>query len=218
MKKINLKKLFLTFALGIGMTFTTVLGYATVTYVLDKVINQSVTVGETAVYTDGLFIELASYDNYTLTYFELDETETSKHYVTYVYNYVVLVEGKDIVVSSLTNNIVVTNLTSTETTISITFSLNQEKEYNEGDVLNIQFYFEAVGESLGGFTASNPLNINTATEAELLLVGFTEAEAFEILSCANPFTDLDDMNYTIYVVDLIARYSGYVELGIIVFN
>ena len=214
----KMKKLALTFLIGMGMVFTSVAGYATVTYVMNKIIDQSVTVGETALYTDGLIIELATYDNYTLTFFDLEETETSKHYVTYTYNYTILVDGMNIVVSSLTDDITVTELTSTETTISITFSLNQEKEYNDGDILNIQFYFEGVGVSLGGFTATNPLNINTATEAELLAVGFTEAEAYEILSCATPFTDIDNMNYMIYIANLIERYGEYATLGIIVFN
>ena len=213
-----MKKLLLTFLFGMGMTLTAVAGYSTITYVLNKTVNQSVTVGQTILYTDGLIIKLESYEPYTLTYFDLEETESSKHYVTYVYTYEILVEGNNIEVSSLSDDITVTNFTSTDTTISITFSLNQEREFTEGDIINIQFYFEGVGLSLAGYTTNNPLNINTATESELLAIGLNQAEANEILSCSTPFTDLNNMNYMIYVANLIDRYTEYAELGIIVFE
>jgi len=166
------RKLITATILGMMMTLATVSGYVTVKYVLDKVIDQSVTVGDTVQYTEGLFVELDTYDNYTLTYFEVDETSTTKHYVTYVYNYTVLVDNVSIEVSIIGDDITVTELVATDTTISITFSLNQDKDFNEGDIVNIQFYFEAVD--------NTPININTATEEELLALGFTLAETVEI--------------------------------------
>ena len=214
----SIKKLVLAFILGLGITVTSVFGYATVTYILNKTVEQSITVGDTVQYTDGLLIELDTYDPYTLTYLVVDETDTTKHEVTYTYNYTVLTAIDSIEASSLTDDIIVINLIYTDTQILITFSLNQEKDFTSGDIVNIQFYFEAIEQSLGGFTATNPLNINTATETELLAIGFTTAEAYEILSCSTPFTDIDNMNYMIYIADLIARYGEYAELGIIVFN
>jgi len=136
-----MKKIITALIIGIGLTATSVFGYASITYILNKTVEQSVTVGNTVQYTDGLFVELASGDSNTLTYFVVDENDTTKHYVTYIYNYTILVEGMDIEVSSLSEDIVVSGLTSTDTTISITFSLNQEKDFSNGDIVNIQFYF-----------------------------------------------------------------------------
>jgi len=217
MRKV-IKKLVLAFILGTGVTVTSIFGYASITYVLNKTVDQSVTIGETVQYTDGLFVELDTYDPYTLTYLVVEETNTTKHEVTYVYNYTVLTAIDSIEVSSLTDDIVVNNLVYTDTTISITFGLNQEHDFTNGDVVNLQFYFEAIEQSLGVYTASNPLDINTATSEELASIGFTTNEINEILTCSIPFTDIDNMNYMIYIADLIARYGEYAELGIIVFN
>lgn len=204
------KKLVFTFLLGMGLTFTTVLGYATISYVMNKVIDQSVTVGNTVQYTDGLFVELSAYDNYTLTYLELEETSTSRHYVTYTYDYIIYLEGYGIEVSSLTDDIVVSGLTSTETTISITFSLNQEKEYNEGDILNIQFYFEAVDYSI--------INMNDTTINALISIGFTEREATDIIAYEGTFTQLSDVYINVDISDAITRFQPLVTNGTIVFE
>jgi len=214
----SIKKLVLAFILGLGITVTSVFGYATVTYILNKTVEQSITVGDTVQYTDGLLIELDTYDPYTLTYLVVDETDTTKHEVTYTYNYTVLTAIDSIEASSLTDDIIITNLVYTDTQISITFSLNQEHDFANGDVVNLQFYFEAIEQSLGVYTASNPLDINTATSEELASIGFTTNEINEILTCSIPFTDIDNMNYMIYIADLIERYGEYAESGIIVFN
>ena len=208
--KVKFRKLIVAFLFGMGMTVTGVLGYATVNYVMNKTVDESAIVGETAIYTDGLIIELESYDTYTLTFFELEETESSKHYITYIYNYTVLVDGMDIEVSSLSDDIVVSNLTPTETTISITFSLNQEKEFNNGDILNIQFYFEAV--------AKTAININTATEEELSSVGFTVSEAGEIVALGYNVASLDELYSYVYIADITTRFEALVNDGIIVFE
>ena len=203
-------KLLTILVLALSFTITSSLAYATVTYVMNKTISQDVVVGNTAVYTDGIIVELAILDSNTLTFFEIDESETMKHYITYTYSYEILVSGMDIEVSSLSNDIVVSELVATETTIAITFSLNQENSYSEGDVINVQFYFEAV-ERVG-------ININTATMEELVSVGFTEAEATEIVVLTYNVTSLDELYNYIYIADIHTRFDQLVIDGIIVFN
>ena len=204
------KRLTTLLLLGLSLTIASSFAYATVSYIMNKTISENVTVGETAIYTDGLIIELASYDNYQLTFLELDETETSKHFITYVYNYTVLVEGMNIEVSSLSSDITVTELAYTDTTISITFSLNQEMEYTSGDVINVQFYFEAVEQTA--------VNINTATIEELVSVGFTESEATEIVTLSYTVYSLDELYSYIYIADIHIRFDSLVNDGLIVFN
>lgn len=218
--KVKMKKVLAALLFGIILTSTSVFGYASIKYVLNKVIDQNVTVGETVKYTDGLFVELVNYDNDTLTFFNIDETETQKHYLTYTYNYTILVDGLDIEVSSLSDDIIVDNLVSTESTISITFSLNQEKEYNNGDTLNIQFYFEGVEQTLGGFSISNPININTASEADLYAIGLTEAEVNDTMLERSyaPFNSVEDWYGETYISDLVDRYQDYETSDIIIFD
>lgn len=206
----KIKKLVVAFLFGMGMTVTSVFGYASITYILDKVVDQSVTVGDTVVYTEGLLVELESYDPFTLTYFDIEETNEQKHYITYTYSYTVLVEGTDIEVSSLSDDIVVSELTSTDTTISITFSLNQEKEFSNGDILNIQFYFEAIEQVA--------INMNDTTIAELLSIGFTESEATEIATLSFDVYSLDELYNYIYISNITERFEPMVNNGIIVFN
>ena len=214
------KKLVTILVLLLAITMTGTFAYASITYVLNKTVDQNVTVGETALYTDGLLIELSSYDNYTLTFFDLEETDTSKHYLTYVYTYTILVDGKDIEVSSLSDDIVVTEFVTTDTTIAITFSLNQEKEFNSGDTINVQFYFEATEPSLGIFTATNPLNINTATAEELESIGLSELEIQRTLGqlILSDFTCANNWAIRIEVSGFLQRYEEYEIAGIIVFE
>jgi hypothetical protein len=206
----KLKKLALTFLMGLGLSFSTVMGYATISYIMNKVVDTSVTVGNTVQYTDGLIIELVDYEPYTLTYFELEETDTSKHYITYTYSYQILVDNMNIEVSSLSNDIIVSELTSTDTTISITFSLNQAMEYNEGDILNIQFYFEGVDYSI--------INMNDTSINGLLSLGFTLEEATNILAYNGTFTCLADVYINISISDAITRFQPLVNNGTIVFE
>jgi len=205
-----IKKLLMGLILGMGITVTSVFGYASITYVMNKTVDQNVTVGETALYTDGLEISLASYDTYTLTYFTLDENDTSKHYITYTYNYTILVDGMDIEVSSIGNDIVVSGLTYTDTSIAITFSLNQEKEFSNGDVLNIQFYFEAVDYSV--------VNVNDTNIRALVSIGFTETESVDILAYNGIFTNLADIYINIDISDALTRFEPLVANGTIVFE
>lgn len=215
-----MKKLLSAFIVGLLMSTTAVLGYATISYVLNKIVDQSVTVGNTVKYTDGLIIELINYDPYTLTYFELDETESTKHYVTYTYSYQILVENMNMEVSSLSNDIVVSEFVVTESTIAITFSLNQEKVFTEGDIINIEFYFEGVEPSLGSFTPSNPININTATAEQLYEIGLTDIEVQRTIDMKALYTynNLNEWAIYIEVSGFVARYQEYVDSGIIVFS
>jgi len=209
MKK-KIKKILLSILFGALITSTTVFGYASVKYVLNKTVEQEVIVGDTTVYTEGLFVELDSYDNYTLTFFEINETDTQKHYLTYVYNYEVLVDNVDIEVSIVGNDIVVSEMTSTSTQITITFSLNQEKEFNDGDRVNIQFYFEAVEQGA--------VNINTAKYDELIRLGFTDTESLEIQSLEHTVSSLDELYNYIYIANIHVRFDHLVTDSIIVFE
>jgi len=218
-----MKKIISAFIVGILLVTTSVAGYATISFVLNKVIDSSATVGDTVIYTDGLIIELQSYDNHTLTYFEIEETDTSRHYITYIYSYEILVEGMDINVSSLSNDIIVTNISNDASTISITFSLNQEHEFNNGDVLNIQFYFEAVEaveQSFAGFTASNPININTATKDQLMEIGLSDFEASMTIEARNVYTltSVSDWEAKTSLSGFVSSYQQYADIGIIVFE
>jgi DNA uptake protein ComE-like DNA-binding protein len=206
----NRKRLLTILTLVLSFTITSSLAFATVTYVMNKTVDESVIVGDTAVYSDGLIVELATYDNHTLTFYELAETETMKHSITYTYNYTILVDGMSIEVSSLSNDITVTELTYTDTTISITFSLNQEMEFESGSILAVQFYFEAV--------ESTAININTATIDELLSIGFSESEAAEIVALEIHISSLIELYYNVYIIDYITRFQPLVDDGSIVFE
>ena len=203
------KKLTLLTILAL-ITISSTLAFATVTYVFNKTIDTNITVGDTTVVSDGLIIELASYEAHTLTFFNIDQTDTMKHYITYIYSYEILVSGMNIEVSSLSNDIAVSELTYTDTTISITFSLNQELEYTDGQVLHIQFYFEAV--------EIPSININDTTIEELLSIGFTTSEATEIVALSYNVSSLSELFNYIYIADGYTRFEPLVNDGSLVFE
>lgn len=215
-----MKKLVLTFLLGMGMVFTTVLGYAAINYILNKTITETITVGDTIQYSDGIIIELSDYDDYNLIYLDLDETDTSKHYLTYIYDYTILVENMALEVSSLSDEIIINCIEIDETQVAITFSLNNELEFNSGDILNIQFYFEAVEISLGSFNASNPININNATNDQLIDIGLTSFEVSMTIDARNVYTltSVSDWETRTSLSGIVLRYQEYEDLGIIVFE
>jgi len=200
-----------TFILGILLTFGSIYAGVQISYVMNKVINEPVTVGETVLYSDGIIVELINKDDYTLTYFELDENEEQRWYVTYQYAYTILEDGLSIEVSSLTDDIIVSEISNTDSAISITFGLNQEKTFNDGDILNVQFYFEAV-------EVLTSLNINTAGKVELMEIGFTMGEAQGITNYGYGFDSLSDMNNKVSITNLIDRYQQLVDDGRIVFE
>ena len=205
-----MKRILTTLLILAGITISSTLAYSTVTYILNKTVEQSVTVGNTVQYTEGLIIELESFEPYTLTFFDIEETDTQKHYITYVYSYTVMVSGTDIEVSNLTNDIIVTNLTYTDTTISITFSLNQELEFTAGDILNISFYFEAVEQTA--------VNMNDTTIDKLVSIGFTLTEATDIIAYEGIFSNLADVYINVDIADAITRFEPLVNDGTIVFE
>ena len=98
---------------------------------------------------------------------------------------------------------------SDESTISITFKLNQDKTFNDGDILSILFYFDGVEPSV---------NINEASVEELESVGFTNSEAIEINGCSVVFTNLDDLYDYIYINDIHNRFDDMIANGLITFN
>jgi len=80
-----------------------------ISYVMNKTVDQAVTVGNTTQYTDGIVVSLIDTDKHTLRFLTLDETDTSKWEITYTYGYEILVDGLGIEISSLTDDIVVLN-------------------------------------------------------------------------------------------------------------
>ena len=215
-----MKKVILTFLLGMALTFSTVLGYSTIKYVMNKTVEENVTVGETVKTDDGVIISLIEYDDYSLTYFDLDETSTQRHYLTYTYSYEIVTPGMELSVSSLSDDIEISSIDYDSSTVSITFSLNQTKTFNKGDVLHIKFYFEAIEISLGVFTASNPLNINDATKEELMSIGLSSYEAAVTLDtvCVYTLTSVIDWDTRSSMNVFASRYQYYEDLGIIVFE
>ena len=218
-----MKKVIGAIVVGILITVIGVSAGVIITYTLNKTVTQSSIIGSTVQYNEGIIVTLNTADTNTLTYMDADETETSKHYLTYIYDYQVLVDGLDIVVSSIGDDIVITGIESTDTTVAITFMLNQVIDWNEGDMVNIQFYFEAVErvvevlEPLGLFTVDNPLDMNNTSLAELESVGFSGLEALGI-SKIYSHTNLQDVQDVTSSTDIIERYQEYVDAGIIVFN
>lgn len=210
------------FIVGLLISITAVSAGVTISLVYNKTVEGNVSVGETVKYSDGLIIELIDYDTYTLTYLELDETSNQKHYVTYTYSYEFIDAEFDINVSSLSDDIVIINLDSDDSTISITFMMNQDKTYNEGDLLHIEFYFEGVEQiEWYGYTVDNPININTATQQELEAIGFTTLEAYNTVQARSGSASYDGLNnlgYRIGSYDMEERYQQYVDDGYIIFN
>lgn len=201
--------------IGTSVTFA----YAYVEYNLTFETEHGVTVGNTIKTVDGLEITLNAYDNNTLTFFELEETNTEKHYLTYVYDYNIIASGLyDIVVSSMNDDIVIDNVEITNV-VTITFSLNQTKTYNEGDTLNIGFVFELVEQTLGNYTQDNPLNINNTTDVALYdVLNITAVQAYNIVK-NNDYVSLQDVfERNTLSSDFVDSYQSYVDSGIIVFE
>jgi hypothetical protein len=199
------KKLYILLFLAIftmGGTFA----YVQTQYNLSTQVEETVSIGNTTITEDGIAVNLVSYDNYNLTYFDITETSTDKHYLTYSYDYTVIA-GYDVNVRSATDDIVITNVIYGDT-IDITFSLNQTKDFNEGDMVSIQFVFELV----------QGININTATYEQLIALGFDDREATEIAGFNTDIYSLDELYNYIYIADIHARFDQYVNDGTIVFE
>ena len=195
--------------------------YATVEYTKSTTTSHNVTVGNTTKTVDGLTLELLSYDNSTLTYFELEETLTEKHYLTYSYTYDIVAYGDFYVqVDSLSSDIVLNAVTCQNSVCDVTFSLNQELTLNEGDTINVLFQFSLVEiETLGNYNVDNPLNINNVTDVDLYAtLDISAVEAYNIVK-NNDYTSLQDVMDRVNVsIDLVDLYQHYVDKGVITFE
>lgn len=200
--------------IGILIAVTAVSAGVTISLVYNSTVSDTATVGENTLYTDGLVITLIEKSPYTLTYDAIDETDTQKHEITYVYGYEFIDAEMDINVSSLSDDIVIKRLESTDSTISITFSLNQEGNYDEGQVINVLFYFEGVEQVI------EAININTASKEEMVSVGINEVVA-QMTVDKQPISNYTDINgwaCDIGVGDMIIDYQHLVDEGLITFE
>jgi len=205
----NKRKLITATILGMMMTLASVSGYVTVKYVMNQTIEQQVTVGDTVLTEEGLEVTINTVDTNSLTYHILPQTETSKWYITYTYDYEIYLEGYEINVVSLTDDIKINEIVYGET-IAITFQLNQDSDFESGDVITIKFLFELVE------VITN--DINKMTEQQLIEIGFTETEALSVVTYEGTFNNLADVYINVDVFDALTRFEHLVNDGTIVFN
>lgn len=210
MKKLTLLTLILC------ISFTSVLGYAVTQYLLSTQVNEEVSVGSTIEWQEGIDITLANKDSGNLTYFTIEESDTDRHYLTYEYNYIII-PGYTITANTSSEDIVISNVATTDSVISITFHLKQENSYTQGDTLSITFNFELEEITLGTWSVSNPLNINTASADDLMDIGFTYGEANDIEQYTGTL-DETNLHTVFYIADYETRFEDYITWGIIVFQ
>jgi hypothetical protein len=197
------------------ITFTSVLGYATINYLLTRTQHETATIGTTTQYEQGIELELTYQSPYNLTYNTIEETDTDKHTITLVYDYTIL-QGYELSVESSTVEIM--NIEDNGTSISIEIGLIQENTYNEGDTLDIVLEFSLEEITLGEFSASNPINVNEATVDQLQSVGFNIVEATDIYNLGLDVNSIIELNGFVYINDYINRFQEWIDLGIIVFE
>jgi hypothetical protein len=162
---------------------------------------------------DGLEVSLVSKDDYSLTYFDLPETDTSKHYITYVYDYNIIADGAYEV--SVTSNLVTSVVDDGQ--LHITVSLHQDEVYSEGDVLDVVFEFSLVEVTLNEYTQSNPLNINDVTDRNVLMsIGFTEQQSDDTI-INRMYSSYDNLKMKLSWYDW-TWLDEYVEYGIVIFD
>jgi hypothetical protein len=200
----------------VGLTFTSVSAYVVTQYILDRTHQDTLSIGNTTNYAQGIEITLQSKTSGNLTYKSLPQDEFNVHTITYVYNYTIL-QGYTLDVSS---NMYIDNVSITDSQCIIEISLHQEQDYNEGESIIAEFYFTANEITIGGYSISNPLNVNDATADQLMEIGFTSYEAGMIVDYTiyNTPTDLPTLETFIGVYDLVERFQSYVDNGIIVFE
>src|SRR6056297_1368219 len=201
----------------IGLSFTTVLGYATIQYIKHKEINEQVTVGSTIEEVDGINVWVVDKEQGTLTYSSVDETDTNKHELTYEYGYEILIPNSYVEVSVVSNDIEIVDVEYGDT-VSITFKLNEDSDVDEGDVLDVRFVFEVIEIELGGFTATNPININEASIEDLEVIGLNSVEIQNIQSYLQPITNAVEFAIAAGSSGFQQEYEEYVDMGIIIFG
>ena len=131
--------------------------YATIQYNKQVTTQHEVSVGNTVKTLNGLIVTEYHLEQGNLTFLELDGT----HYLTYTYDYEILAGTYDIAVSSITDDVVITDVEIGER-IAITFMLNQEKTFVSGELLAVEFLFELVE-----YTTEHPFMIKQASEKQL---------------------------------------------------
>lgn len=196
-----MKKLLTICTLLALITFTTISAYAIIQYIQVSV-QDNVQVGEVIQEEDSLSVTLISKEEGQLTYYTIDNGD--KHSIEYIYAYEQHKEG-NIEISA--NDDIWIEYTVGEV-ISIVVSLNQEKEFTAGEILDITFTF----------SVSDAININTASVAELESVGFTNAEAVNIYNFNIVFTDLNNLIMYITIDDPYNRFQEKIDSSIIVFE
>jgi len=211
-----LKKLTLIILLSL-ITFTSVSAYAITQYITTRQVNEQATIGNTIQYEQGIEILNVTRESGNLTYYTILEDSENKHTLTYTYEYSII-QGYELSVTS--SNVVILSTQDNGTSIDIEFGLKQENSYTQGDVLDITFNFTLEEITLGAYTASNPLNVNTATKAELESIGFSSFEAAMTVDVTNVYTVTSFINLESLtgISGLDNRYKYYVELGIIIFE
>ena len=208
-----MKKILRNIAILLLISTTSVAGYAGVRYLLTTTDTQTVTVGQTDMVIDGLEVSLVSKDDYSLTYFDLPETDTSKHYITYVYDYNIIADGAYKV--EVTSNLVTSVVDDGQ--LHITVSLHQDEVYSEGDVLDVVFEFSLVEVTLNEYTQSNPLNINDVTDRNVLMgIGFTEQQSDDTI-INRMYSSYDNLKQKLPHYDW-TWLDEYVEYGIVIFD
>ena len=204
----------LTLSLALGA----VLAY-TINYNKSTQVQEQVVIGNTVKTVDGLLVGLKSKESGNLTYYALDETETDKHTLTYTYDYTIVNGVYDIVVTSLSNDVVIVNYNVTDV-IEIEIALDQDKDFVKDQVLNIIFLFELKDITLAGFSPNNQLNINNATQQELESIGLTTVYATRTISSASvmTFTSLEQWANEIQAPSIRELLQRYVDAGVIIFE
>jgi hypothetical protein len=129
-----------------------------------------------------------------------------------------MLQGYKLSVESSTVEIV--SIEDNGTSISIDIGLIQENTYNEGDTLDITLDFTLEEITLGIYSASNPINVNDATAAELMSIGLTEYQATRVVdvTAIYPATSLEHLDTLTGLNTFVTNYQQYEDMGIIVFN
>ena len=212
------KKVYLLFIFAILVTSGT-LAY-TINYLMNTTVQHNVEIGNTIKTVDGLTVTLLNAEQGNLTYYEIDETTTDKHTLTYTYEYEILNRVYNIVVSSLNNNIEIVTYNIGEY-ITIEFALNQDIEFTQGEVIEIEFLFELVEELYFGlFSVNNPFNPNTATEEDMIALGMNSVAIERTITKRelSPFDNLLQWAIATGTAGFEQEYQPYVDMGIIVFE
>lgn len=202
MKKIIILGLF------VFLLTTATFAYVATQYNLFTTQEETITIGNTVITNDGIEVSILTKEQGNLTYQSIPKDIDNKHTLTYEYNYTTHIDYAYINVTA-NDDIVIDNVVITDT-IAITFSLNESKDFNEGDVISVVFTFELV----------EAININTATTQELIDLELSEFEINATLTqrSLSPFTSITDWAVRVGVAGFEQRYTNLAAQGKIVFE